>query len=191
MSECAPNTYPKPWEQCPHIWSTEAKFWTFVRGVLRKGWSKHPVKIQFIKDNRRRIINPVEKNRARFPTCWGMTCDICKQDTVQSEIEIDHIGEGSSFTGLHDVEKYVAHLFLVDYTSIRPVCKPCHKIENQRQRKGIGFEDAKIEKEVIHIMKSESVPDIIIFIDSYIENADWSNATKRRKLVEGILRSIT
>lgn len=148
--------YPKPWEQCPHIWKTEAQFWTFVRGVLRKGWSKHPLKLEFIKTNRKRIINPVEKNRKRFPECWGMTCAICGTDTVQNMIEIDHIGEGSSFTGLHDVEKYVAHLFLVDYNSLRAVCKPCHKVENQRQRKGITFEEAKLDKLMIEFFKSNN-----------------------------------
>lgn len=184
-------TYPKPWEQCPHIWKTEAQFWTFVRGVLRKGWSKHPLKLEFIKTNRKRIINPVEKNRKRFPECWGMTCDICKTDTVQNMIEIDHIGEGSSFTGLHDVEKYIAHLFLVDYDSLRAVCKPCHKIENQRQRKGISFEEAAIEKEVISILKTESKEDVINFIEmwqgtsknggNYLTN---NEASRRMSLLE-------
>jgi len=187
------DNYPKPWEQCPHIWKSEAQFWTFVRGVLRKGWSKHPVKLEFIKANRKRIINPVEKNRKRFPECWGMTCNICKVDTVQNMIEIDHIGEGSSFTGLHDAEKYVAHLFLVDYTSIRPVCKTCHKIENQRQRKGISFEEAAIEKEVINILKTESKEDVINFINmwDFEENYLTNNEALRRVSLLEIYRRIT
>lgn len=176
-------TYPKPWEQCPHIWKSEAQFWTFVRGVLRKGWSKHPLKLEYIKANRKRIVNPVEKNRARFPECWGMQCDICKKEFAQKDIEIDHIGEGSTFTGLHDVEKYVAHLFLVDYTSLRPLCKPCHKIENQRQRKGTTFMEAIIEKEVINILKTESKEDIINFIDAFdFENKFLTNNEKERRM---------
>jgi hypothetical protein len=179
----------KPWEAC-NVWKTEAAFWTYIRGVLRKGWSKFPLKLEFIKKNRKRINNPVEKNRERFPTCWGMTCNICKVDMVQNMIEIDHIGEGSSFTGLHDVESYVAHLFLVDYDSLRPVCKPCHKIENQRQRKGITFEQAAIEKEAISICK-ENVKDIIAFCENYGYNSDkLTNAKNRRKIVEEILGSV-
>lgn len=176
------SEYPKPWEQCPNIWKSEAQFWTFVRGVLRKGWSKHPLKLEYIKANRKRIVNPVEKNRARFPECWGMQCDICKKEFAQKDIEIDHKGEGSSFTGLHDVEKYIAHLFLVDYNSLRAVCKPCHKIENQRQKKGITFEEAAIEKEVINILKTESVQDVIDFIDDWNFDGSYltNNAANRR-----------
>jgi hypothetical protein len=185
------ENYPKPWEQCPYIWKSEAQFWTFVRGVLRKGWSKHPVKLEFIKANRKRIINPVEKNRTRFPECWGMTCSICGCDTAQKDIEIDHIGEGSSFTGLHDAEKYVAHLFLVDYNSIRPVCKPCHKIENQRQRKGITFEEARLDKEVIAIMK-EPVQDVIDFILAHDFNQEYNtnNEANRKEAVRAILKGV-
>jgi len=81
-----------------------------------------------------------------------------------------------------DVEKYVAHLFLVDYNTLRTVCKPCHKIENQRQKKGITFEEAAIEKEVINIVKTESVQDIIDFIEcwNFNENFLTNNATNRR-----------
>lgn len=189
------NSYPRPWEQCPYIWKTEAQFWTFVRGVLRKGWSKHPVKLEYIKANRKRIINPIEKNRKRFPECWGMTCAICNTDTAQNMIEIDHIGEGSNFTGLHDVEKYVAHLFLVDYNSLRAVCKPCHKIENQRQRKGITFEEAELEKYVINLLRVESKSDIILFIESWqgvFNNEEYltGNEAQRRKALVEIFRNI-
>ena len=187
------SEHPKPWEQCPAIWSSEAKFWTFVRGVLRKGWSKHPVKLEYIKANRKRIVNPIEKNRARFPECWGMTCSICGKDVAQKDIEIDHIGEGCSFTGLQDVEKYVAHLFLVDYNSIREVCKPCHKIENQRQRKGITFEEAAIEKEVIHIIATESTVDIVNFIESWNFDKKYliNNAKARRIALTEIFSMIS
>lgn len=186
------TNYPKPWEEFPHIWKTEAQFWTFVRGVLRKGWSRHPVKLEFIKANRKRIVNPVVKNRGRFPECWGMTCNICGCDTAQKDIEIDHIGDGSSFRGLHDVEKYVAHLFLVNYQSLRPVCKPCHKIENQRQRRGITFEEAELEKYVINILRVETKSDIILFIESWDFNEEYltGNEAQRRKALVEIFRNI-
>lgn len=182
-----------PWEQCPEIWSTEAKFWNYIRGVLRKGWSRFPLKLEYIKANRKRIPNPVEKNRNRFPEVWAMTCDICGVDHLQSNIEIDHKGDGSSFTGLHDVEKYVAHLFLVDYTSLRALCTQCHKIENQRQKKGISFEEATIDKEVIYIIATEKVEDIIDFIESYNYNGEYktNNAANRRKALYDILKGVT
>lgn len=124
----------------------------------------------------------------------GYDYAICNVDTVQNMVEIDHIGEGSSFTGLHDVEKYVAHLFLVDYNSLRAVCKPCHKIENQRQRKEITFEEAELEKYVINLLKSETKSDIILFIESWqgvFNNEEYltGNEAQRRKALVEIFRN--
>jgi hypothetical protein len=181
----------KPWLCEGSPWKTESAFWGWVRGVLRRGWSKHPIKIEFIKKYRKRIVNPIEKNRKRFPETWGMTCSICQKDTAQSEIEIDHIGDGSSFTGLHDAEKYIAHLFLVDYSSLRPCCKPCHKIVNQAQRAGVSFDEARLQKEAIAICKG-SVKDVLQFCTDYgVDNKTLTNAKRRREAVENILRSIT
>ena len=176
----------KPWIIAPHIWKSESYFWTFVRGVLRKGWSKHPLKLEYIKTHRKRIINPVEANRERFPECWGLVCDICNKPTAQKDIEIDHIGDSCKFTGLHDVEKYVAHLFLIDYDSIRPLCKPCHKIVNQSQRSGVSFEQARIEKEMIAKLKDKN---LLTWLSEHGYNgAAVSNAVKRKAAVAAILK---
>ena len=78
----------KPWLEVGSPWKTESAFWGWVRGVLRKGWSKHPIKLEYIKRNRRRIKNPT--GNPRFPEVWGMNCTVCKKDHVQANIEIDH-----------------------------------------------------------------------------------------------------
>ena len=180
----------QPWLVEGVPWKTEPAFWSWVRGVLRKGWSKHPVKLEYIRKYRKRIVNPVEKNRKRFPETWGMTCSICQKDTVQSQIEIDHIGDGSSFTGLHDAASYMAHLFLVDFESLRPLCKPCHKIVNQSQRAGVSFDEAQIQKEAIAICK-KSAKDVKQFCYDYgYSETQLSNPEKRRSVVESILRSV-
>ena len=178
----------QPWLCEGSPWKTESAFWTWVRGVLRKGWSKHPIKLEYIKRHRSRIPNP--KPNKRFPEVWGMICECCKQPTVQTNIEIDHIGEEGTFTGLRDVEGYVAHLFLVDYESLRAVCKPCHKIISYSQRSGMSFADAQIEKEVIDICKRKA-KDVVAFCLDYGYNAtELTNPEKRRKAVQTILRSV-
>lgn len=177
----------KPWLEEGSPWKTESSFWGWVRGVLRKGWSKHPIKLEYIKRNRKRIINPKEKARARFPEVWGMTCEVCKTDTVQSEIEIDHIGEQGKFTGLDDIKDYAAHLFLVDFTSLRSVCKPCHKVISYSQKTGLSFEAALAEKRAIDYMKSHNVKEILDYCVGFGYNArSLSNAQKRREALVAI-----
>ena len=132
----------EPWKVEGVPWKTESAFWVWVRGILRKGWSRHPVKIEYINLHRKKIKNPNPKSAKKFPTVWGMTCSICGKDHVQSNIEIDHVGDNAKFTSLKDTENYVKHLYLVDFASLREVCKPCHKIVSHAQNEGISFEEA-------------------------------------------------
>lgn len=179
----------KPWLVPGVPWKSEAAFWSWIRGVLRKGWSRHPVKIEFIEANRKRIENPVVKNRKRFPTCWGMTCAICNKDHAQKDIEIDHVvDKGVKFTGIDDVKDYVRHLFLVDFSSLRPLCKPCHKIVNHAQKLGSSFQEAALQKRVIEIMSQDKQIILDFLSERKYTGVQVSNADKRRKLVEQILR---
>lgn len=180
----------KPWLCEGSPWKTEAAFMNWVRGVLRKGWKVHPIKIEFINKYRKRIKNPNEKSAKRFPECWGMTCDICKKDTIQANIQIDHRGDSGTFTKFSDAESYMKHLFLIDYESIRPLCVACHAVVSHAQNTGLSFEDAKMDKEVIAILKNK-VDDVKFFCSSYgYSEAQLSNTAKRRAAVEAILKSI-
>lgn len=181
------KVYGKPWEVPGVPWKSEAAFWSWVRGVLRKGWSRHPVKIEYIKNNRKQIDNPNPKGKKA--TVWGMTCSICHKDTVQSQIEIDHISEtGGTFTCLEDVEAYVAYLYLIDFASIRAVCKPCHEVVTLSQSQGISFEEAQLQKRVIAFMKKPK-QQILDFLALHQYNgSSVSNEPKRRALVEKIFR---
>lgn len=176
-----------PWTVAGVPWRTEGAFWNWVRGILRKGWSRHPVKIEYIRKYRKRIINPVEKNRKRFPECWGMTCEICGVDHVQGNIEIDHKGDNCTFTGLKDSEGYIKHLFLVDFTSLRALCKACHKIVSHAQNEGITFEEARKEKDIISICKLPA-KNLLAYLQEHGYNSSQvSNPAKRRLCVTEII----
>lgn len=175
----------QPWLCEGSPWKTEAAFWTWVRGVLRKGWNVHPIKIEFINRFRKRIKNPVEKNRKRFPECWGMTCELCKKDTPQKDIQIDHKGDSHSFTGLHDAASYMAHLFLIDYDSIRPLCTTCHKIVNNAQSKGLTFEESRIDKEVIRLTKKENKQEMLDMLAKF--KYSCKNQKERKAALKEIL----
>lgn len=175
----------KPWLVEGSPWKTESAFWVWVRGVLRKGWSKHPIKIEYIKRHRMRVPNP--KPSKRFPEVWGMECECCKKLVVQSEIQIDHIGDSSSFTGLDDARSYIEHLFLIDYESIRPLCLECHKIVNVMQAQKLTFEEARIQKEIIRISKLPKQELLAYLEQEGYSGESVSNDKKRRACVELIL----
>lgn len=179
----------QPWLVPGVPWKTEGAFWVWVRGGLRKLWSKHPVKLEYIKVNRRRISNPNEKSRKAHPTVWGMTCEICGVDHLQSNIQIDHISEtGVKFTCLEDIESYAEHLFMVDFESLRALCKNCHSVVSHAQNTGKTFEEAVLDKKVIAFMKRPK-QEILDFLQQrgYTGNS-VSNNEKRKLLVYNIFK---
>jgi hypothetical protein len=169
----------QPWTVPGVPWKNESSFWVWVRGILRKGWSRHPVKIEYIRLNRKRITNPKEKSRKAHPTVWGMTCEICQKEHAQGDIEIDHKGDSATFTGLGDTESYVKHLYMVDFESLRALCKPCHKIVNHSQRMGVSFSEAAVLKKVVASMKLK-VDVQQALLSGYGFNG-CTNAAKRKK----------
>ena len=57
-------------EKYPHIWKSKSAFMSYLRGGIRRScWMKHPVKLEFIKNNRQRIPNPNTKGKAA--EVWG------------------------------------------------------------------------------------------------------------------------
>lgn len=178
-----------PWQEDGNPWHNEAKFITWIRGVLRKGWSKHPLKLEYIKRNRKRIKNPNPKASVRFPEVWGMTCEQCGKDHLQANIEIDHRGEQGTFTTMSEIENYARHLFMITYEDIRAVCTQCHKAISYSQKSGMSFEDSVLEKKVIQYIKDHSTQEIVDFLKRYKYNDNLvSNATKRRKALTEIFK---
>lgn len=137
----------KPWEIPETPWRTEAAFWSWVRGQLRKGWSRHPVKHLYIKQKR------YKAQGKRGKMVWHLDCEICKECTPQANIEIDHIIPSGSLTSQEDLGPFAARLYIVTFDTIRAVCKDCHSIQTHADKKGLSFFEANVDKQVIKYMK--------------------------------------
>ena len=133
----------------PHIWKTKASLMSYLRGGLRRScWLKHPVKLEFIKNNRERIPNP--NPRGKVDTVWGGRCNVCKNLFVQSKLAVDHIREYSaSLKDIEDVQKFVELIALVTEDDLQFVCKDCHENISYSQKNGCSFEEARVRKKHI------------------------------------------
>lgn len=146
----------KPWEEYPKIWKTEFAFMSFLRGGIRRSlWNKNPIKLEFLKESRRRIVNPVEKNRARFPEVWGGTCYACKNEFPLKDMEVDHLTGNHSLRTIADIQPFVEGIVCISKKDLGLICKPCHKAKSYAEKQGISFEDAVAEKEAIAICKTK------------------------------------
>lgn len=131
------------WDKEYTPWKTEAQFLNWIRGGLRRLWSRHPVKGELKKKNRKKMQND------RGNEVWHCLCSICESWYVQNDVEVDHIAPNPPFTKLEHIHDYTKNLLTTDIDGLQLVCKSCHKIKTYAERYGYAFEEAKKIKEEI------------------------------------------
>ena len=136
-----------------HVWKTESSFMSWLRGGIRRIWAKHPVKLDFIKQNRVKIPNPNPNGRVK--TVWGGKCALTGEYFVLNELECDHKVGNHSLKTLDDLVPFVKGIVMITLDDLQLVSKEAHKIKSYAEKQGISFEEAKIEKEVIEIIKQK------------------------------------
>ena len=144
-------------DKYPHIWKTKASLMSYLRGGLRRScWMKHPVKLEFIKNNRERIHNP--NPRGKVPEVWGGRCNVCKDLFVQSKLAVDHVREFSaSLKDIKDIQTFVELISIVTEDDLQFVCKDCHDNISYSQKQGCSFEEARVRKQHILIGKEKRI----------------------------------
>lgn len=138
----------EPWEEHPDVWSTKAKFFSWLRGCLRRAvWEKYPGKIKF-------------KNEQCFPPPDGYTgkaksgtyCALTGVWEGKSKLEVDHIQGECSLRDWDDVVTFCRHL-CPNTDNLQLVTKDAHKLKSYAERMGISFDQAIIEKKAIAFSK--------------------------------------
>ena len=164
---------------------TESQWLSFIRSALRSKWLRWKPRSDAIKLAQQPYKGANKRQKYTY------TCAICKGELSSGELEVDHYPkDAGSILRLEDIGEFCNNLFC-EVDNLRVVHKSCHKIYTHAQKLNVSFEESAMLKEVIRIFKEETQQDILVFINSYLVDADCSNAIKRKKLVESILRSIT
>lgn len=140
----------KLWGYPGSPWKTESAWWGYLRGCLRKAWSRNPIKLNLLKEKRKQIPNPNPKGKK--PTVWGFDCEVCKNTFVMADGEVDHIVGAGSLKAVEDIQGFVERLLFVGPEDLRLVCKGCHAAITYSEKEGVSFDDAKIEKEAIRLV---------------------------------------
>lgn len=135
------------------VWKTKAAFLGWIRGGVRRAlWNRSPVKISFMKNNRKRINKTV---KGKPSTVWGGDCSICKKTFSSISLEVDHKKGGHSLREVSDIQKFIEGIVFVEEKDLQFVCKPCHKTKSYAEKSGISFERAWIQKRAIEIQKGD------------------------------------
>lgn len=138
----------KPWELYPHIWKTEAQFWTWLRGSLRRSvWEKYPVKLEFKNEA---VSLPPEGYTGRAKS--GAICALSGVWEGKSKMEVDHIEGNVSLKSWEDVLPFILHM-VATKENMQLVTNPAHKIKSHAEKQGLTYEEADVDKAAIAWLK--------------------------------------
>ena len=176
----------KLWEIYPHIWKTESAFMSWIRGGIRRSlWNRHPVKLEFIKQNRIKIKNPNPKGKV--DKVWGGVCALTGETHVIANLEVDHQKGNHSLQTLKDVEQFISGIVNITLEDLQFVSKEAHKIKSYAEKQGISFEEAKAEKTAIELIKKGVDKQFLIDHNVKVEDVGSTQAVRRKQIVEILL----
>jgi hypothetical protein len=126
-------------------WQTEAKFWAWMRGGLRRSlWLRHPVKLELLRKERFRA--PLGQAGREV---WCCVCAICKDIKRQSDCQVDHQHPAGKLSGIEDISPFIQRLAFVEEKDLRILCVDCHRICSYAERYGLTFDEAHARKKEI------------------------------------------
>lgn len=148
----------KPWltPEGKSIWKTEAQYWSWLRGALRRLWSDYPLRKEW-KKRQLRPVTPEERAAKLFhPSTKNVgKCVYCGEWFPGSKLECDHKVESDGCTSKGTAESFLWHCGGVVGDDLHLACQKCHKIQNHRQRTGLSFLEAKADKMAIDVQKQK------------------------------------
>lgn len=125
----------KLWEKSYTPWKSKAAFLSWIRGGLRKLWSRHPVKNELKRRKR------VKKANSKGRQVWQLKCEKCKTWHVQAAIQVDHKVPNPPFTELKHLGAFAESLLDVDIKDLQLLCKDCHREKTYEDRYGKPYPD--------------------------------------------------
>lgn len=172
----------EPWEKYPEIWKNKVAFFTYLRGHLRLLWSRYPAKISW---KNTKLVKPPKGYNGRAKKLGK--CHYCGEWFAASHLEVDHVQQAGQCNSWETSNQFLYRLLDCNDNWVL-ACKPCHQIKSMAEKTGMSFEEAKQAKAVLEIMKWPKRK-LLDWLTSYGYNEqECSNAEKRKRLVEIILK---
>ena len=137
-----------PWEIPNSPWKDEKAYLNWLRGSIRRIWSRHPVRIAYKQSLRYKA--PVGKNGKEV---WVCDCELCGKQS--RETQTDHIHGGYGFKDWDSFTEWARMILWVSFDDIRELCIECHETVTLSQRNGTTFEQARAGKDALALVKAK------------------------------------
>lgn len=181
----------EPWEQLPDVWKSEAAYFNWIRGAMRKAWCRHPIKVAYM--NKNRFKAPMGKKTFKNPDgqmVWATTCETCHKVHKVGNTEVDHIVRAGGCKSWEEFNPWIKSLLHINFNGLAIICKPCHRIKSYAEQHSISFEEAKLRKRVIAFMKQTASQQIAWFQRQQFDPDAYKNAKARKETYTYYLREL-
>ncbi len=132
----------------PQLFPTEASFWAYIRGALRRGlWERSSIKLKFKNSVCKK---PPEGYVGRAKS--GANCYLTGEWFPKSYLEIDHREGNIPLRSEEDLIGFIIHMLATE-DELEVVGKEAHKIKSYAEKEGISFEEAVAVKKAIQLCK--------------------------------------
>ena len=142
------------------------------RSAVRQMFSNSIFYRKYIENQSTLVVNENPRSKKRYPMVKRFTCAICGEQIGSGDLEVDHLDGGNSNKSLADADSFIKAIMFVTPDDIQVLCKDKHKVVNKKkvltkfgchsyktlqQRVGCSFEEAKVRKKHILIVKEKRV----------------------------------
>lgn len=114
-----------PYENWP-AWS-QAKWWGYLRSILRSGYNKYPPKWAVLNEAKRAYTGNLKQQK------WEYLCNGCGKYHKAKDVSVDHIIPAGSLTSYEDLVPFVQNLFC-SADNLQVLCKSCHSAKTLEER---------------------------------------------------------
>lgn len=154
----------KPWQtpEGKEIWKTEAQYWSWLRGALRRLWSDYPLRKEW-KKRQLRPVTPEERAAKLFhPSTKNVgKCVYCGERFPGSKLECDHKVASQGCTSKETAESFLWHCGGGNGDAWVLSCKPCHKAKSYAEAQGISVEEAVATKKAIAVQNAKQDREVL------------------------------
>jgi len=166
------------------VWKTEAAYWGWLRGALRRLWADYPLRKEWKSRQLRPVTNEEKEQKLFHPSTKNVgQCYYCNQWFAGSKLECDHKISSEGCTSKETAEAFLWYCGGGIGEEWVLSCKPCHKAKTHGERNGMTLEEAIIDKQAIAILNSKK--DRVWLNERGVVPA--SNAKKRREQIKQFL----
>lgn len=165
----------KPWESVPSLWKDERAYCNWLRSQIRRMWSRHPVKTEYVKQRQIPIAEAVRRG-VEFGHCYHprtktvCQCEHCHLWFAKGQMEVDHLHGGFGFSNYQEFLVWQETMLFLGFEDVQHLCKKCHHKVTMTQkfhckpeevaayidRAHFRKQTAKMQGQILHAMNLQS-----------------------------------